>query len=104
MKSPKLYTIRKLTLQNFIDFSREEIEDINGKVKKKSVHKLNNNITLTEKEEKEYKIKQQHNHLFRIIENNKTIAKDYIPDVVFVDCKNNKNYLKELDGILRKGI
>lgn len=104
MKSPKLYTIRKLTLQNFINFSKEEIKDTNGKVKKKSVHKLNNNITLTDREEKEYKIKQQHNHLFRIIENNKTITKDYIPDVVFVDCKNNKNYPKELDGILRKGI
>ena len=104
MKSPKLYTIRKLTLQNFIEFSREETEDKNSNIKKKSIHKIHNNIIVTEKEEKEYKIKQQHNHLFRIIENNKTITNDYIPDVVFIDCKNNKNYQKELDSILRKGV
>ena len=33
MKSPELYTIRKLTLQNFIKFNTEEIKDKNGKTK-----------------------------------------------------------------------
>ena len=102
--SSDILLLSKLTLQNFIKFNTEEIKDKNGKTKKKQVHKLNNSIILSTKDEKEYKIKQQYNHLFRIIKNNKIIKKDYIPDVVFVDCKNNKNYQNELDGILRNGI
>lgn len=102
MKSPSLYTILKLELLNFVEFINDNGEP-NDK-NKKSTHKLNNNIVLSRLDRKKYEIKQQYNHLFRIILNNKSIENDYIEDVIFVDCKNNKNYQAELDGIIRDGI
>lgn len=108
MNSPELYNIHKLELTNFIEFEKvkEEYHNKKGVIKKrdKSIHRLKNKIKLSEDEYETYKIKQQYNHLFRIIRNNKEIKNNYIDDVVFVDCSNNKNYQKELDGILRYGI
>lgn len=104
MKSPELYSILKLSLQNFIEKEEVIIEDQNHTCKKKKEHFLKNEITLSKKELNQYKIKQQYNHLFRIIKNNKEVLNNYIEDVVFVDCSNNSNYKKELDGILKYGI
>ena len=95
MKSPELYSILKLNLKNFID---------SVKVDGKNKYSLNNDIKLAKKVEDSYMIKQQYNHLFRIIKNNKTIEENYIRDVLFIDCSNSSNYQKELDGILRKGV
>lgn len=103
MKSPELYSILKLELKNFVNCEKEDII-IEGKPKKKNNYSLNKDIKLNDKQMKDSTIKQQYNHLFRIIKNNKTIENNYIKDVLFVDCKNNSNYQKELDGILRKGV
>jgi len=103
MKSPELYSILKLNLKNFIDSEKETIIKEDKKVTKNKYY-LNNNIKLNKKEEELYTIKQQYNHLFRIIKNNKVIEDNYIRDVLFIDCSNSSNYQKELDGILRKGV
>lgn len=104
MKSPELYSLLKLKLQNFIISEKETIKDTSGKKKTKNKYMLNNDITLNNKELKEYTIKQQYNHLFRILKNKLRIKNNYIKDVLFIDCKNNKNYQKQLDEILKKGV
>lgn len=96
MKSPELFTILKLDMNRFIKFTKDE----DGKTQ----HSFNRDIVLNAKETKFCEIKQQFNHLFRIIKNNKQIHNKKIEDVIFIDCKQNKNYPDELDGILRYGV
>lgn len=96
MKSPELYSILKLKLQNFIE--------INSDVNSKNKYIFKKDIVLSPKDKEEYLIKQQYNHLFRIIKNNKKVEDNYIEDVIFIDCSNNSNYQKQLDKMLREGI
>lgn len=108
MNSPELYTIYKIELVDLIDFKKIDIKRKNKKgelVKgSKTVHELKKSLLINENKSSEYIIKQQNNHLFRIIKNNKAVLNNHIEDVVFIDCKNNKEYQKELDSILRNGI
>lgn len=104
MKSPELYSLLKLTLQDFIELKKEDIVDQEGKAKTKNTYILNNNITLNDKRIKEYTIKQQYNHLFRILKNKNRIKNNHIKDVLFIDCKNNSNYQNQLDSMLRQGV
>lgn len=99
MKSPELYSLLKLELKNFVKEEKEYIKN-----KEKNKYTLQNNIKLDEKQIKLFTINQQYNHLFRILKNHNRIKNNNIKDVIFVDCSNNSNYQKQLDGILRKGI
>ena len=88
MKSPKLFNLIKISLQDLIKHS----------------YKLDTS-TLNELKMKEIILSQQNNQLFRLLEkyypeNN---ANNFIKDVVFVDCSNNKNYQKELKHLLKYG-
>lgn len=104
MKSPDLYCLLKLTLQDFIEVNKEKIINTNGSTKIKNIYNINNNIVLNNKRIKDCIIKQQYNHLFRILKNNNRIKDNFIKDVLFIDCKNNSNYQKQLDYILRHGV
>lgn len=112
LRSPDLYTILKVPLQSFCEYYEEKKEyiDKNDKPKNKKIkkHKFKMDIELSEKDLDEFEIKQQYNHLFRIIINyykQKDIhIENRIDDVLFIDCKNNKNYQAELDYILRNGV
>lgn len=96
MKSPELYTILKLDMSNFIHFEKDEEGN--------SQHSFKKDAILTQMEIKHLEIKQQFNHLFRIIKNHKKIIDNKIDDVIFIDCKRHKSYPDELDGILRQGV
>lgn len=112
MKSPNLYTILKVPLQYFCDHYEENKEYKNTenetKIRKVKKHKFKMNVELSNEDIDEFKIKQQYNHLFRIIINkykeNEIHIENEIEDVLFIDCKNNKNYQGELDSILRNGV
>lgn len=112
MKSPNLYTILKVPLQSFCDYYKESKEyiDKSGNLKNKKVkkHKFKENINLSIKDLDEFQIKQQYNHLFRIIINyykdNGIEVGNSINDVLFIDSRNNKNYQDELDSVLRYGV
>lgn len=104
MKSPELYSLLKLKLQDFIAVEKITTTDKNGKLKTKNKYTLNNNIQLNNKQMKEHTINQQYNHLFRILKNKNRIKNNHVKDVLFIDCKNNANYQKQLDGILKKGV
>lgn len=83
MKSPKLYSIRKITLRDIIN--------------------QKNNVIIPFKEQKMYKVKQSDNMLFRQV---RLITKDkneYNKYIVFVDCKGWKSKEKELKEILKNG-
>ena len=75
-----------------------------SKTKKVEVHNFQKDVQLSNKDYEDYLIKQQYNHLFRIIKNNKTIINNTIDDVLFIDCKNHKNYMDELEGVLKQGV
>lgn len=92
----KLYSLLKLELKDFVD-----IETTN---KSKKTYSLKNDLQITKKELEKYIIKQQHNHLFRILENKDRVENNYLKDVLFLDCKNNQTYSKQLDDVLRKGV
>lgn len=96
MKSPELYTILKLDMFNFIHFEKDENNN--------KIHTFNRDIQLNSNQIQHNEIKQQFNHLFRIIKNNKQINNNKIDDVIFIDCHRHKNYPQELDGILRYGV
>ena len=83
MKSPELYKIKKITLQDII---------------KEDSHLSINNERL-----KSILISQQYNQIFRIVQQETSNYSKYIPEIVFVDCKNYKNYQKELKQILEDG-
>lgn len=112
LKSPDLYTILKVPLQSFCEHyeTKKEYVDKNGeaRIKKLKKHKFKMEVTLSEKDLDEFEIKQQYNHLFRIIINfykdKKIHIENKIEDVLFIDCKNNKNYQLELDSVLRHGV
>lgn len=83
MKSPELYTIRKLTLRQII--------------------KSDNKLNISQNEMKLYEIKQSDNMLFRqvrLITNDNSSYNKYI---IFVDCKGWKSREKQLKEILRQG-
>jgi hypothetical protein len=108
MKSPELYTILKVPLQVFCERSKKDKEYKNkkgeSKTKKVEIHDFKKDVTLSNKDYEDFFVKQQYNHLFRIIKNNKKIENNMIDDVLFIDCKNHKNYMKELEGVLKDGV
>lgn len=112
LKSPNLYTILKVPLQSFCEYYIEckDYKDKSGNIKNKKVkkHKFKENIKLNDKDLDEFQIKQQYNHLFRIIINyykdNGIEIGNSIDDVLFVDSGNNRNYQDELDSVLRYGV
>ncbi|GAA0082943.1 RNA dependent RNA polymerase [Clostridium sp. CTA-6] len=104
MKSPQLFSLLKLKLQDFITSEKEKKINKKGITKVKTVYKLKDNIALSNEQFEEATIKQQYNHLFRILKNKNRIENNFIKDVLFIDCKNNSNYQKQLDGILKKGV
>ena len=112
MKSPELYTILKIPLQKFSIENKVEykyIKDGKEKIKFKSNYLYNDNINLNDKDIKEFTVSQQYNHLFRIIinhteQNDEYIINKEIKDVIFIDCKNNKNYQGVLENIVRNGV
>jgi hypothetical protein len=111
MRSPELYTILKVPLQVFCkryeEKKKHKDKDGKEKTKKVKLHKFKQKVDLKEYERDEYSIKQQYNHLFRIILNNKDnedTKNKIIKDVLFIDCKNHKNYMSELDSILKDGV
>lgn len=83
MKSPSLYKIKKITLQDII--------------------KADYNLFLHGDKLKEVLISQQYNQLFRIVLQETGNKTRYISEIVFVDCKNYRNYQYELETILEHG-
>lgn len=112
MKSPELYTILKIPLQKFAienKVKHKYIKDGKEKIKYKTSYLYNENIELSNKDINEFTVSQQYNHLFRIIikyklKNNEYIVNNKIDDVIFIDCKNNKNYQSVLENIVRNGV
>lgn len=107
MKSPELYDILKIPLQRFTvetKVKQKYIKDGVEKEKYKNKYSYNQSIILTKKDIEEFKISQQYNHLFRIIKRYKNIVNKVIEDVIFIDCKNNKNYQEVLENIIRNGV
>lgn len=92
---PELYVLLKLKLNHFIEKKKDG---------RKTLHWLKNDIKLSKNEIKEFSVKQQYNHLFRILKNKNRIKDNIVKDVIFIDCKNSSNYQEELDGIIRNGI
>lgn len=83
MKSPKLYTIRKITLKEIIDNK--------------------NNFKIPYNKRKIYNIKQSDNMLFRQVRLITNDYRDFNKYIVFVDCKGWKSREKELKEILKNG-
>lgn len=83
MKSPKLYSIRKLRLTYIIE--------------------NNNNINISYKEQKLFEVKQSDNMLFRQVRLITGDKNDYNKYIVFVDCTGWKSKEKELREILTNG-
>lgn len=65
--SPELFTIHKIGFRDIV--------------------KKDYNLILSKKEKEKYEIKQQYNHLFRIINNITNNKTKHINEIIFVDCR-----------------
>ena len=84
MHAPKSYIVRKFPLKLLID------------------HEFR--LQLSPQEEQRYHIKQQDNQLFRQIRLVTGDSRDYLPYLIFVNCKGGKSYAEELSVLIRDGL
>ena len=84
MHAPKSYIVRKFPLKLLID------------------HEFH--LQLSAREEQRYHIKQQDNQLFRQIRLVTGDSRDFLPYLIFVNCKGGKSYEEELLLLIRGGL